>query len=160
MGSVDALRELLGQHALFSLGILLLLGYLIGKIANRVGLPEVTGYIVAGLLVGESFLGLIPRHMGESLGLVTEVALGMIAITIGGEFYWVKLKRLGSAIVIVTVVQLMAAFAGVNVDDHDGKLTGVPEQRAWNEYAHGRALSFLLSSSMSDTDPPCTSRFV
>jgi len=112
---VDALRELLGQHALFSLGILLLLGYLIGKIANRVGLPEVTGYIVAGLLVGESFLGLIPRHMGESLGLVTEVALGMIAITIGGEFYWVKLKRLGSAIVIVTVVQLMAAFAVVSV---------------------------------------------
>lgn len=112
---MDALRELLAQHALFSLGILLLLGYLIGKVANRVRLPEITGYIVAGLLVGESFLGFIPPHMGEGLGLVTEVALGLIAITIGGEFYWVKLRRLGSAIVIVTLVQLVAAFLLVSL---------------------------------------------
>ena len=107
---MDVLREFLAQHALFSLGILLLLGFLIGKIVNRIKLPEITGYIIAGLLVGDSFLGMIPHHMGEGLGLVTEVALGMIAITIGGEFYWVKLKRMGSAIVIVTVVQLIAAF--------------------------------------------------
>lgn len=112
---MDALRELLAQHALFSLGILLLLGFLIGKLANRVKLPEITGYIVAGLLVGDSFLGVIPHHMGEGLGLVTEVALGMIAITIGGEFYWVKLKRMGAAVVIVTLVQLVAAFAIVSI---------------------------------------------
>ena len=110
IGTVEALRELLAQHALFSLGILLLLGFLIGKLSNRVGLPEITGYIVAGLLVGEAFLGVIPPHMGEGLGLVTEVALGLIAITIGGEFYWVKLKRMGNAIVIVTLVQLFLAF--------------------------------------------------
>lgn len=112
---MDALRELLAQHALFSLGILLLLGFLIGKVANRVKLPEITGYIVAGLLVGDSFLGVIPHHMGEGLGLVTEVALGMIAITIGGEFYWVKLKRMGPAVVIVTLVQLFMAFIVVSV---------------------------------------------
>ncbi|MFW5796462.1 MAG: cation:proton antiporter, partial [Alkalispirochaeta sp.] len=111
---MDALRDLLAQHALFSLGILLLLGYVIGKLANRVRLPEITGYIVAGLLVGESFLGVIPHHMGEGLGLVTEVALGMIALTIGGEFYWVKLKRMGTAVVIVTVAQLVATFVAVS----------------------------------------------
>lgn len=114
MGAVEALRELLAQHALFSLGILLLLGYLVGKLVNRVGLPEITGYIIAGLLVGESVLGVIPHHMGEGLGLVTEVALGLIALTIGGEFYWVKLKRLGTAIVIITLVQLIATFVIVS----------------------------------------------
>ena len=112
---MDALRELLAQHALFSLGILLLLGFLIGKLADRVKLPEITGYIVAGLLVGDSFLGAIPRHMGEGLGLVTEIALGMIAMTIGGEFYWVKLKRMGATVVIVTIVQLFAAFGIVSI---------------------------------------------
>ncbi|MFO8044023.1 MAG: cation:proton antiporter, partial [Alkalispirochaeta sp.] len=111
---MEALRELLAQHALFSLGILLLLGYLVGKLVNRVGLPEITGYIIAGLLVGESVLGVIPHHMGEGLGLVTEVALGLIALTIGGEFYWVKLKRLGTAIVIITLVQLIATFVIVS----------------------------------------------
>jgi NhaP-type Na+/H+ or K+/H+ antiporter len=52
MVNVDALRELLTQHALFSLGILLLLGYLIGKVANRVGLPEITGLYRRGTAGG------------------------------------------------------------------------------------------------------------
>ncbi len=112
---MEALRELLGQHALFSLGILLLLGFLAGKLVSRIGLPEITGFIVAGLLIGESFLGLVPHHMDEGLGLITEVALGLIALTIGGEFYWVKLKRLGQAIVVVTLVQLAATFLFVSV---------------------------------------------
>ncbi len=110
-----ALRELLAQHPLFSLGILLLVGYLIGKVADRIKLPEITGYIVAGILVGESALGFIPHEMGEDLKLVTEVALGLIAITIGGEFYWVKLKRMGTAVVIITLVQLVASFVLVAV---------------------------------------------
>ncbi len=112
---MEALRELFAQHALFSLGTLLLLGFLIGKLANRVRLPEITGYIVAGLLAGESILGVIPHEIDEGLGLVTEVALGLIAITIGGEFSWVKLKRLGRAIVIVTAVQLAASFLAVSI---------------------------------------------
>lgn len=115
MEGVEALRELLAQHAFFSLGILLLLGFIAGKLVNRIGLPEITGFIIAGLVVGEAFLGFVPRHMDEGLSLVTEVALGLIALTIGGEFYWVKLKRLGKAIVIVTVVQLFAAFLVVGV---------------------------------------------
>lgn len=112
---MDSLRELLAQHAFFSLGILLLLGFLIGKLVNKIGLPEITGFIIAGLIVGEAFLGFVPRHMDEGLSLVTEVALGLIAITIGGEFYWVKLRRMGKAIVIVTLVQLFAAFLAVSV---------------------------------------------
>ena len=115
MEGVEALRELLAQHAFFSLGILLLLGFIAGKLVNKIGLPEITGFIIAGLIVGEAFLGFVPRHMDEGLGLVTEVALGLIALTIGGEFYWVKLKRLGRAIVIVTVVQLFAAFLVVGI---------------------------------------------
>ena len=110
-----ALRDLLNQHPLFALGILLVVGYAIGKLAGRIGLPEITGFIVAGLPVGESVTGVVPRHMGEDLGLVTEMALGLIALTIGGEFYWVKLKRLGGAIVIITLAQLVASFGIVAV---------------------------------------------
>jgi Kef-type K+ transport system membrane component KefB len=48
--------------------------------------------------------------MGESFTIVTEIALGLIALTIGGEFYWGKLKRMGSAVVVITVVQLLGSF--------------------------------------------------
>jgi Kef-type K+ transport system membrane component KefB len=112
---VIALRDLLGQHSLFTVGILLVLGYYIGKAVARIGLPEITGFIIAGLLLGETFLGIVPHHMKDSLKIITEVALGLIALTIGSEFSWVKLKRMGREVLIITFVQLVASFITVSV---------------------------------------------
>lgn len=109
------LRDLLNEHALFAVGVLLVIGYGLGKLAALVRLPEITGFIIAGILMGDSVTGVIPHHMGQDLKLVTEVALGLIAITIGGEFYAAKLKRLGKAIVIITVAQILATFIAVTV---------------------------------------------
>ncbi|MCD4829781.1 MAG: cation:proton antiporter [Candidatus Cloacimonetes bacterium] len=103
----------LGEHALFSVGVLLVVGYFIGKLAEKLHLPEITGFIVAGLLLGKSALGIIPLHMNESLSTLTEVALGLIAVTIGGEFYWVKLKRMGKDVVIITIMQIALTFLAV-----------------------------------------------
>jgi Kef-type K+ transport system membrane component KefB len=93
--------------------MLLLVGYFIGKLASLFRLPEITGFIVAGLIMGETVTGIVPHHMGQDLKIVTEVALGLIALTIGGEFYWVKLKRVGKEVVIITIVQLFASFGAV-----------------------------------------------
>lgn len=109
------LRDLLNGHPLFSLGVLLIIGYGLGKLAAKVRLPEITGFIFAGILMGDTVTGIIPHHMGEDLKLVTEVALGLIAITIGGEFYAAKLRRLGGAIVVITLVQIFVTFAVVTV---------------------------------------------
>lgn len=107
------LRDLMNVHPLFALGVLLVIGYALGKLAARVSLPEITGFIVAGLLMGESVSGIIPRQMGEDLRIVTEVALSLIAITIGSEFYAAKIKRLGGAIVIITLIQIVTSFGFV-----------------------------------------------
>ncbi|WP_319562014.1 cation:proton antiporter [Marispirochaeta sp.] len=113
VSSLIEFRDLMSNHALFTLGMLLVVGYFIGKLASRFHLPEITGFIIAGLLMGETVSGVVPHHMGENLKIVTEVALGLIALTIGGEFYWVKLKRVGKEVVIITVVQLLASFTVV-----------------------------------------------
>jgi Kef-type K+ transport system membrane component KefB len=110
-----ALRDLLNEHALFAVGVLLVIGYGLGKLAAKVRLPEITGFIIAGIIMGDSVTGVVPHHMGEDLKLVTEVALGLIAITIGGEFYAAKLKRLGKAIVVITVAQIVASFVAVTL---------------------------------------------
>lgn len=107
--------EEMNIHPLFSVGILLLIGYLVGKLASKVGLPEITGFIVAGLVLGESVTGMIPVHMSGPLQVVTEVALGLIALTIGSEFSFSKLRRLGKGIVIITLVQIGATFAAVTI---------------------------------------------
>lgn len=109
------LRDLLNVHPLFSLGILLIIGYGLGRLAGLVKLPEVTGFIFAGLLMGETVTGIIPHTMGEDLKLVTEVALGLIALTIGGEFYAAKLRRLGGAIIVITLVQIATSFGVVAI---------------------------------------------
>jgi Kef-type K+ transport system membrane component KefB len=92
-----------------------MVGYGLGKVAAAIRLPEITGYIVAGLLVGEAVLGVVPRHMSESFKLVTDVALGLIALTIGSEFSLLKLKRMGRPAIVITLIQLLAALAAVSL---------------------------------------------
>jgi len=111
--SLAHFQELLSHHPMFAAGILLMMGHLIGKLAAKIRLPEITGYIVAGLLVGESVTGIFPDHMNESFKIITEVALGLIALTIGAEFSASKLKRIGRAAVIITLVQIVATFVAV-----------------------------------------------
>lgn len=107
------LRALLGQHILFTLGVMLLLGYGCGRIAGRFGLPEITGFILSGLLVGEAGLGIVPLHMTGSMKVITEVALGLIALVIGSEFSFVKLRRMGREIVVIAALQLLVVFVAV-----------------------------------------------
>ena len=110
-----SLRDLLSQHPLFTVGIMLVMGYFIGILAEKVKLPEITGFILAGLIMGSTVTGIVPHEMEESLKVVTEVALGLIALTIGGEFYWAKLKRMGKEVVIITVVQIVLTFGAVSI---------------------------------------------
>ncbi|MCK5673197.1 MAG: hypothetical protein KAH95_07460, partial [Spirochaetales bacterium] len=74
-----SLRNLLSQHPLFTVGIMLVMGYFIGTLAEKVKLPEITGFILAGLIMGSTVTGIVPHEMEESLKVVTEVALGLIA---------------------------------------------------------------------------------
>ncbi len=104
------LRDLMSTHILFTLGAMLLVGYATGILAGKVRLPEITGFILAGVLVGESVLGIVPLHMTASMKVITEVALGLIALTIGSEFSLVKLRRMGSQVVGITGVQLGLTF--------------------------------------------------
>ena len=109
-----ALKSLMSEHPLFTVGILLLAGYLIGRLAARLHLPEITGYIFAGLLLGEGGAHVIPFEMHDSLKLITDLALGLIALCMGGDFFAAKLKRMGRDIFLITLVQMAFTFLGVS----------------------------------------------
>ena len=110
-----SIRDTFNNHVVFGVGILLLVGYLFGKLAEKVRLPAITGYILAGLLLGDSVTGIIHEEMSITLRTITDIALGIIAITIGGEFSLNKIRRLGKGILIITVIQLLTTFAVVAV---------------------------------------------
>ncbi len=101
------------EYPLFAIGVLLLAGFAMGKLVAYIHLPEISGFIIAGLLLGDSVAGLVSPEMSESMVTIAEIALGMIALTIGGEFAWKKIRRLSGNIVIITAIQLFASFVGV-----------------------------------------------
>jgi Kef-type K+ transport system membrane component KefB len=115
IGAFASVQNFFTHHMLLSIGLLLLSGYFLAILVAKIKLPEVTGFIIAGILLSENVLGFIPHHIAAEMTMVTEVALGLIALTIGGEFYWVKLKTMGRGVVIITVIQIVAAFAATSL---------------------------------------------
>ena len=99
---------------LLQMGILILTGLLFSKLCKLVKLPNVTGYLVGGLLVGPAVLGAIgiPIITDEFLlemNLVSEVALGFIAFTIGTQFKFEYFKRVGAGPIVIAIFEALVA---------------------------------------------------
>jgi Kef-type K+ transport system membrane component KefB len=75
-------------------GFLLLIAFFGGKALANLRLPRLTGYIVAGLIVGPSVLGLVTRDMVRALGPVQGVAICLIALVAGGELNISRMRPL------------------------------------------------------------------
>ena len=112
--AIERVAAVADASPILSLGVLLLCGYFAGRLAGLIGLPAITGYIVAGLALGDSVAGIVSHHATERLRPVTEVALAFIAITIGGEFQLPKLRRSGAKILVITVLEALLAFLVVS----------------------------------------------
>lgn len=92
---------------------MLLGGYFLGRIAGLVGLPEITGFILTGLLMGGEVFAIVGDTASDDLAVITEVALGLIAFTLGSELRSNKLKRMGKSVTWITVGQLGLSFVFV-----------------------------------------------
>jgi len=103
------------MNTLLSLGIAMAVGLLFTRIVKLVKLPNVTGYLIAGLLIGPSVLGWISKDTVESFNLIVSLALGFIAFSIGGEFKLGTLKKLGKNVTVITFFQAIGAVAVVFV---------------------------------------------
>ena len=103
-------------HPLLYLGILILSGYAGGRVAHAVNLPRISGYILAGMLLSPSVTGVLSTNVLEGdLSLITDIALGVIAFSIGGTLEFGKLRKLGKTIIIITVVQAFAVALLVSI---------------------------------------------
>ena len=107
---------------LLSISIALLTGLLMTRIFKRFHLPAVTAYLISGVLVGPYFLGRLgidglgfnSSEQIEHLSLISEVALGFIAFSIGNEFRLEELKKTGKQATVIGVFQALAATVVVD----------------------------------------------
>lgn len=97
------------------IAIIILFGIAGGKVSKRLNLPNVTGYLLAGLLLGPSFLKLVSPDDAGIIEFVNEFALGIIAFAIGGEFFLPDLKKLGKDVFVITVMEVVGVLAIVFV---------------------------------------------
>ena len=80
-----------GTEPLLTLTVVLVAGIFAGQAASRVGLPSVTGQIVAGIAIGPSGLGLLHHDEVLSLQPLTHFALGFIAVTVGSYLHLTRI---------------------------------------------------------------------
>lgn len=103
------------MHLLYYLGIILFSAIIMGKIVSFFKLPKVTGYLIAGILIGPSILNLIPNSAAEKLTIIADAALGFIAYSIGSEFNFENLKALGKRIFTITIFEALGAVLMVDI---------------------------------------------
>jgi len=98
---------------LLLVGILTGLSFYAGKVVKYVKLPSIIGYMVMGVVVGPSVLGLLQRSDLGSFEFITEVALGFVAFTIGSELSIKALRTLGPGIGMIIISESLCAFGVV-----------------------------------------------
>ncbi len=100
---------------IIEVAIILFAGILFGRLAKFVKLPNVTGYLIAGLLLGPSFFNLIPNSMVNGFSVISNIALGFIAFSIGSEFNLKYFRKVGIAPIIIAIAESFGAIILVTV---------------------------------------------
>ena len=105
------------EKILFCLSLALIVGLMLSRVAKIVKLPAVTAYLVTGILIGPWCLGLLnvgglgftSKEEVESFEIISKVALGFIAFSIGNEFRLSQLKAIGKKATVIGIFQAVTA---------------------------------------------------
>ncbi|WP_454054950.1 cation:proton antiporter [Clostridium sp. Marseille-Q7071] len=128
---------------LLKISIVLFVGVIGGRLAKYLKLPNVTGYLVAGLFIGASFLGTITEQDMASFSIINEVALATIAFSIGSEFVLKDMLKVGSSILIITIAEAIGAVILVFIVTYYG-------------FNQSFAFSIVIASMSAATAPAAT----
>ena len=94
---------------IISIGIMLFLGFLMTRITKKLKLPNVTAYIVTGILIGPYVLNLIPREVVTGMDFLADITLAFIAFSTGEFFKLSVLKKNGPKVVVITIFESLLA---------------------------------------------------
>ncbi len=90
-----------------AIGIIFLAGAAGGMLARYIKLPSVTGNLLAGILVGPSVIGLVNVDAMNQLAPINNLALGVIALSIGAELHWGTIRKLAKDVAKVFIVEAL-----------------------------------------------------
>ena len=100
-------------HRIIPIALMLFSGFALTRVTKRLKLPNVTGYILAGILIGPFGLNLIGDKLIDGTGFIADIALAFIAFSTGEFFTFSTLKKNGLKVCIITFLE--AALASIFV---------------------------------------------
>lgn len=103
----------LAPKIIITVSLMLIAGYGFSRVAKLLKLPNVTGYIVAGIVIGPFCLNLTPKSVIDGMGFLADVSLSLIAFGTGEFFKISTLKKSGAKNVVLTLFESLFASAAV-----------------------------------------------
>lgn len=99
------------MNAILGVALAMVFGLILNRVMKLFNLPNVTGYLIAGILVGPYCINLLSADNLSDISFISTIALGFIAFSIGGEFKIDSIKRLGGKVLTITFLQAFGAVA-------------------------------------------------
>jgi Kef-type K+ transport system membrane component KefB len=154
------------ETLILKLSIVLVVGFIGSLIAHRLALPKVTGYLLIGILLGPSLSIIIPSYEGvitlgdqANLSFLVDIALGLIALSIGSEFSKRSIKSMGKHIGILTTFEVLFAVIIVFV-----VMLLIPKptdiQNSYQIFSRTNIAFALVLASMSASTAPAATLMV
>ena len=103
----------MGEYLFLYLSALFLAAYFVKLICQKIGIPEVTGYVIIGVLLGVSVLRFLTDPVLEELKSLSSIALGIISFIIGIEFKMPVIRKLGRPIFFIVLLESVGTFCAV-----------------------------------------------
>ena len=94
---------------IISVAFMLFSGYAMTRITKKLRLPNVTAYILAGILLGPYCFKIVPASLVEGMDFIADIALAFIAFSTGEFFRISTLKKNGLKVVVITVLESLLA---------------------------------------------------
>ncbi len=94
---------------IIAVAIMLLAGFLGTRITKLLRLPNVTAYILVGIVLGPYCLDLIPDYVASGMDFISDIALAFIAFSVGEYFRFSVLKKNGGKVVVITLFEALGA---------------------------------------------------
>ena len=96
-------------------GLILMGGLAVGRLFEKAGIPQVVGFIVLGVILGDSVLSILPASLLDSLSSLTYIALAFIGFIVGSELKYSAFQKYGKQFIAILLSEGLLAMALVTV---------------------------------------------
>jgi len=92
------------------IGIIIIAGFVLGALADKLNFPKVTGYIIAGILLSPRIAPFVSESFVDDTKIITNISLSIITFSVGGTLSISKIKNQGRQILKITLGESSFAF--------------------------------------------------